>query len=293
MKIGRVAGADIYLNYFFLSLLGLFFVAGLLAKGLIIFAVVFFHELAHMVTARFLKVHVVDVELLYFGGVSRMGGDIVFNPSKEVYIAAAGPAANLFLIGLGSLFNSYNLWDKELGSFFLHANLMIAAFNLLPALPLDGGRILRAYLAKRSGLRQATYRAAWWGQCWGVLIIAAGLMGLIMQISGLDIIIMGLFLFYAATKEKRLAPYHFIRHLAQKKNELATAGVLPGETLAALDTVRLGQLIQLFLPQRFHLILLFGQDWCFKGVVSETQVVDALLAEGVDYPVGKLLDPPT
>lgn len=291
MKIGCIAGVKVYLNIYFLTVLGLFFVAGLLGKGLIIFAVVLFHELAHVVTARRLGVHVSEVELLPFGGVSRMGGDIVFAPAKEVCIALAGPAANLLLLGLGTGLNNYYLWDKELWQFFLHCNLMMAAFNLLPALPLDGGRILRAYLAGRTGLRKATYQAAWWGQFWGVVLAIIGLIGLGLRISGLDVIITGLFLLYAATKEKSLAPYHFIRHLAQKKNELAVAGVLPGEPLVSLDTVRLGQLIQTFLPQRYYLVLLLNQDWRYRGVVSEAQIIDALLNEGVDYPVGKLLNP--
>lgn len=292
MKIGCIAGVKVYLNIYFLAVLGLFFVAGLLGKGLIIFAVVLFHELAHVVTARRLGVHVSEVELLPFGGVSRMGGDIVFAPAKEVCIALAGPAANLLLLGLGTGLNNYNLWNKELWQFFLHCNLMMAAFNLLPALPLDGGRILRAYLAGRTGLRKATYQAAWWGQFFGVVLAIIGLIGLGLRVSGLDVIITGLFLLYAATKEKSLAPYHFIRHLAQKKNELAAAGVLPGEPLVSLDTVRLGQLIQTFLPQRYYLVLLLNQDWRYRGVVSEAQIIDALLNEGVDYPVGKLLNPP-
>ncbi|WP_338091193.1 M50 family metallopeptidase [Pelotomaculum isophthalicicum] len=291
LKIGRVSGMEIHLNNYFLALLGLFFVAGVLGKGLIAFAVVLFHELAHVAVARRLGVQVSDIELLPFGGVSRMGGDIVFDPAKEVYVAVAGPAANLFLTGLGTVLNNHSLWDKDLGLFFLHCNLMVAAFNLLPALPLDGGRVFRAYLARRSGLKKATYLAAWWGQFWGVVITAGGLAGLVMRLSGLDIIITGLFLLYAATREKSLAPYHFIRHLVQKKNELAAAGVLPGEPLVSLDTVRLGHLIQAFLPQRFHLVLLLGHDWQYKGVVSEVQIIEALLAEGVDCPVGKLLNP--
>lgn len=288
MKVGRVSGVEIHLNNAFLALLGLFFVAGVLGKGLIAFSVVLLHELAHVTAARRLGVHVSDVELLPFGGVSRMGGEVVLNPSKEVYVAAAGPATNLLLAGLGGVLRNYGLWDDDLGPFFLQCNLMVAAFNLLPALPLDGGRVFRAYLARRIGLRQATHRAAWWGQFWGVAIILGGTVGLAMHLSGLDVIITGMFLLYAATREKSLAPYHFIRHLAQKKEELAAAGVLPGEPLVSLDTVRLGDVIRTFIPQRFHLVLLLDKNWQYRGVVSEAQIIDALLTEGVDIPVGSL-----
>ncbi len=289
MRVGRVYGVEIYLNKAFLVLLGLFFMAGVLGKGLIAFAVVFLHEIAHVTAARHFGVHVSDVELLPFGGVSHMGGEIVFDPTREMYVAAAGPATNLLLLGLGIALKNYGLWDDNLGPFFLQCNLMVAVFNLLPALPLDGGRVFRAYLARRTGFREATYRAAWWGQFWGIVIVLGGAIGLAVGLSGLDIIVIGLFLFYAATREKSLAPYHFIRHLAQKKKELAAAGVLPGEPLVSFDTVRLGDVIRTFVPQRFYLVLLLDRNWQYRGVVNEVQIIDALLTEGVDVPVGSLI----
>lgn len=289
MKICRISGVEIHLNNTFLALLGLFFIAGVLLKGVIAFLIVLLHEFAHVAAARYFGVHVSDVELLPFGGVSRIGGEVVIDPSKEVYVAAAGPAANLLLAGLGTALQSYGLWDTDLGPFFLQSNLLVASFNLLPALPLDGGRVYRAYLARRIGFKQATYKAAWLGQFWGALIVLAGAAGLALGMSGLDVLITGSFLFYAATREKSLAPFHFIRHLTQKKEELAAAGVLPGEPLVTLDTVRIGEVIRFFIPQRFHLILLLDRNWQYLGVVSEAQIIDALLSEGMDVPIGSLV----
>lgn len=289
MKIGRAAGVEIHLNNFFLALLGLFFVAGVLGKGLLAFTVVLLHELAHVYTARLLGINVAEVELLPFGGVSRMGSEVASDPSREVLVATAGPAANLLLIGLGLALKNHGLWDEEMGPFFLQCNLLMAAFNLLPALPLDGGRVYRAYLARRAGLSGATYRAARWGQLWGVAVVLGGAAGLVWQISGLDIIVTGLFLFYAATRERAGSPYHFIHHLTRKKQELASFSVLPGEPLAVLDTARIGSIARTFVPHRFHLVLLFDRDLRYLGMVSEAQIVDALLAEGYDTPVSKLL----
>jgi len=288
LKVGCVSGVEIHLNNAFLALLGLFFVAGVLGKGLIAFTVVLLHELAHVTVARRLGVHVSDVELLPFGGVSHMGSEVVFNPAREICVAAAGPATNLLLLGLGIAMKNYGLWDDDLGSFFIQCNLMVFAFNLLPALPLDGGRVFRAWLARRAGFRLATYRAAWWGQFWGAAVVFGGAAGLAAGVSGLDVIITGVFLFYAATREKSMAPYHFIRHLAQKKEELAAAGILPGQPLVSLDTVRLGEVIRAFVPQRFHMVLLLDRHWQYRGVISEVQIVDALLNHGVDVPVSSV-----
>ena len=258
MKIGRVAGIEMHLNIFFLALIGLFFVAGVLGKGLIAFLVVFLHELGHIVAARRLGVMVSDVEPLPFGGVSRISNDLLFAPSREIYIAIAGPVVNVLLTGLGIAMKNYGLWDENLGSFFLQSNLMVAAFNLLPAFPLDGGRIFRACLAGRTGIRKATYHVACWGQAGGVIIVAGGSLGLLLHLSGLDVLITVLFLFYAATREKRAAPYYFIRHLLRKKEEVVRAGVVSGELAVALDTVPLGKIIRTFTPQRFCFIFLLA-----------------------------------
>ncbi|OAT85568.1 M50 family metallopeptidase [Desulfotomaculum copahuensis] len=288
MRAGRVMGVDLYVNNFFLLLLALFFIAGVLGKGLIAFSVVLIHEFAHVAAARRLGVPVSDVELLPFGGVTRMGGDLVMDPVKEVYVAAAGPASNLIMAALGVAMKNYGLWHNELGPFFLQCNLLIAAFNLLPALPLDGGRVYRAHLARQSGIREATCRAAGLGQWWAAAIAVLGAAGLVTGYSGLDILITGLFLFYAATRERSMAPYLFMGQLAQKKSELFRAGVLPAEIMVSLEDVLLKEIIKPFLPRKFHLVLVLNRQWQYRGMVTEAQIIDGLLAHGLDLPVGKL-----
>ena len=99
MKVCTVSGVQIHLNNIFLALLGLFFVAGVLAKGLIAFSIVLLHELAHVAAARRLGVNVADVELLPFGGVCRIGGEVVLDPAREVLVASAGPGPTASRLG--------------------------------------------------------------------------------------------------------------------------------------------------------------------------------------------------
>lgn len=287
MKIGRLLGVNIYLNPFFLALLALFFVAGVLEKGLLAFAVVLVHEFSHTFVARRLNVAVSEVELLPFGGVTRMSGDLTLDPLKETLVAAAGPFSNFCLIGLALASKNYGFWNQSLGPFFLQCNILIAFFNLLPALPLDGGRVYRAFLAGRIGLKRATYKAAGLGQAWAGLITGAGAVSLAVGWSGLDIIITGLFLLYAATREKISAPYFFIKHLAQKKNELLREGKLPGSFFVALENVPLGQVVKGFVPGKYHLVVVLGtEDLAFMGVAGEDSILEAMLELGLDVPVG-------
>ncbi|MBM7854522.1 stage IV sporulation protein FB [Desulfohalotomaculum tongense] len=288
MKIGRVYGIDMYVNGWFLFQLSLFFVAGILDKGLILFGVVLVHEIAHTIVAMRLGVRVLEVELLPFGGVARLGSELALNTQKEMAVAVAGPFSNLALIALALGFRNYGLWNEELGPFFLQCNMMLAGFNLLPALPLDGGRVVRAYLARWMGLKEATYLCSGMGQAWAVLITSLAVMGLLLGISGLDILILGLFIFYAATREKSAAPYLFVRQLTEKKRQLAEAGVMPAETVVSLAEVPLREVIKPFVPRKFHFVVVLGSDMRYLTLISEIEVVDALLTHGMDYPVGQV-----
>ncbi|MCL6431944.1 MAG: M50 family metallopeptidase, partial [Anaerolineae bacterium] len=170
--------------------------------------------------ARRLGLQANEVELLPFGGVTRMGSELVREPGREMLVAAAGPASNLALTMLGVAAKNYGFWHHELGPFFLQCNLLIAAFNILPALPLDGGRVYRAFLARRLGVARATRRAARAGQWWGALVGLSGLAGLLLRYNGLDIPVTGLFLFYAATRELTAAPYVYLLQLESKREQV-------------------------------------------------------------------------
>lgn len=291
MRIGRLCGIDINFNIFFVVLLGLFFVAGVLEKGLIVFAVVLFHELAHTMTARLYGVRVINIEILPFGGVARVGSEMSITPSKEIAVALAGPLSNFLLIGIALGLKNYGLWSQDLGPFFIQTNLLLAVFNLLPALPLDGGRIFRALLAGHVGVSRATYTAAKSGQVIAVMVACLGIVGVLYGFNGLDVVIISLFVLYSATREKGLAPYLFIRHLSQKKEELSQSGVLPAEQLVAREDVTLKEIVKLFVPQKFHIVTLVDEQMNCLGQISEAQVIDALFNHGMEYPLGALIKP--
>ncbi|AQS59954.1 M50 family metallopeptidase [Desulforamulus ferrireducens] len=291
MKAGRFWGIDIHINLLFLGLMGLYFVAGVLAKGLLIFGLVLFHELAHTLAAKYYGVRVIDVEILPFGGVARLGSEMIAEPGKEIAIALAGPLSNLLLIAVAMGLRNHGIWSEEYGPFFLQINLMLAFFNLLPALPLDGGRILRSLLSPQVGVSRATVTAAVIGQVVAIVVAGLGVIGVINRMVGLDVVIIALFVLYAATKEKNMAPFLFIQQLTRKKQELSGAGVLPAEQLVAMEDVPLKEVVNLFVPQRFHSIMVLNRELQYLGQLSEAQVLDALFAYGMDYPLGKVLKP--
>ena len=156
-RLGTVLGFPVDLNASFLILLALVLVAygglaGVVLLGLV-FGSVVLHELGHAVIARRLGVQVSNIELSFFGGAARMV-QLPKTANHELAIAAAGPAVSLILGGAGLALGA--LSHVGLFAWIGWTNLLIAGFNLIPALPMDGGRILRALLTRKMDFVRAT-----------------------------------------------------------------------------------------------------------------------------------------
>jgi Zn-dependent protease/predicted transcriptional regulator len=195
-KIGRIAGIDVYVHATFLLLLlwvvVQHWIAGRSAQAvaggvlfiLALFACVVVHEFGHALTARRYGIPTKDITLLPIGGVSRFER-MPDKPWQEFWVAVAGPLVNVAIAAilyLVVLLTSGVTPIKGLsitsGPFLyrlLIANILLAVFNLIPAFPMDGGRVLRALLATRMDHVRATQMAAAVGQG---LALMFGLIGL-------------------------------------------------------------------------------------------------------------------
>jgi Zn-dependent protease len=156
-RVGTLFGFPIRIHLSFLLLLGvvMLFSGGLAGVVLVTMVAgsVLVHELGHALMARHLGVPVRAIGLHFFGGAAEMTS-LPRKPGDEVAIAAAGPAVSFALAGLGHGLAAVT--GLHALAIFGWVNLMLGAFNLLPAFPSDGGRILRALLARRRGLVRGT-----------------------------------------------------------------------------------------------------------------------------------------
>jgi Zn-dependent protease/CBS domain-containing protein len=194
-KLGRIAGIDVFVHATFLFLLAWVALSDYLSGGsaaaaangvaviLAVFGVVVLHELGHALAARRFGIATRDITLLPIGGVSRLER-MPEDPWQELRVALAGPAVNVVLAAalygvmraLGiSPFGSVSMMGGGFLARLLWVNVSLALFNLLPAFPMDGGRVLRAVLALRVDRVRATEIAARMGQALALLLGFAGL----------------------------------------------------------------------------------------------------------------------
>ena len=199
-RLGTVFGFPVEINVSFLLLLAFVFVAfGGLAGVLIVslaFASVLLHELGHALVARKLGVHVSGIELSFFGGAAKMV-NMPRSSNDELLIAAAGPAVSLMLGGAGLGFAA--LFHSPLFAYIGWTNLIIAGFNLIPALPMDGGRILRAALSRKMDFVRATDVAVSIARVVAVAFFIFGLMG------AYQLLLLAPFLWWMGTRERMIA----------------------------------------------------------------------------------------
>jgi Zn-dependent protease len=223
-RLCRIFGIEVRIHYIFPVFVGFIVFQELFRGGvggglfmlillLTIFAIVLIHELAHSLTARYYAIPVRSITLWPLGGVAMMVG-LPQSPYKELRIAVAGPLANFIMAGIllplvlllavgEDLFRFSSVGSNLLGA-LLAVNVIMGLFNLLPAFPLDGGRIYRAILARRRDYLEATTKAVRLGRHIAIGLGCVGLLSAlnIIQWGGGWFLLIALFLYWAGKREE-------------------------------------------------------------------------------------------
>jgi Zn-dependent protease/CBS domain-containing protein len=298
IPLGRLFGIEIRIHFTFFFLL--LFVwgteaatkdTGVALRGLalvgIIFGSVILHELGHALVARGSGIPAKGIILLPIGGVTILDEtNVIPDPvnawKRDIRIAVAGPLVNLFIAGLSAFIllatiPSFSLTTRPLlhSSALLRsivwANLYLGLFNLLPAYPMDGGRVLRALFSRSGNMVQATQRAVRIGQVFSFLFVIAGFFR-----GDWWLAMIGVFLFFGAQLEERSAVFQSVLQSVRLEEVMLTdfATLSPADTLEDALEKAVHTLQEDFPVVR-------GSD--MVGVVSRQKILQALRAEGNGY----------
>ena len=300
-RLVRILGTDVKVHFTFLLLLGFLFLSWQQAGGvdaalqltglfLTLFLCIVLHEFGHILMARHFGIRTPDVVILPIGGVARLER-VPEVPRQELLIALAGPlvtaaiAAGLaaWLVARGELITLTNA-DELQGSLaldLLQANVVLLFFNLIPAFPLDGGRVFRALLAMRMPHLKATRLAAKTGQA---LAIGGGLYGLATGQTWLMVV--ALFVFLAAGQE-----------LVSTTTRVAGAGILVDQmmitrfrTLPVYATLR--EAVDLLLEGEQGEFPVVDNLGAVEGLLTRDHLIRGLTARGPDSPVAEAMATP-
>lgn len=225
LRLGRIAGIEVRIHLTFFLLLLWLAVSDYREDGLrealhwtaftcLVFFCVLLHEFGHALAARYYGIRTPDITLYPFGGVARVER-MPEEPRQEIVIAIAGPAVNVLIAAVlwlgitvsGQPQAGMERFESSIFVQLLTANVMLLLFNLIPAFPMDGGRVLRASLAIWLGHSRATQIAARVGQALAIGLGYVGIFG--SRWLGLPanemLIIVAIVVFTLAMREARMA----------------------------------------------------------------------------------------
>jgi len=297
VTVGTVKGTVIRLHVTFLLFL-LWIAAAYYAVGgweaalagvvfiSLLFLCVLLHEFGHIFAARRYGVQTPDVVLLPIGGVARLER-IPEEPAQEIVVALAGPAVNVVIaavlfLALGGLVPPEGLDVRnpgiDLAARLLWANLFLAVFNLIPAFPMDGGRVLRAFLARRMGYARGTQVAASIGQGTAFLF---GLLGLLY--ANPILIFIALFVYLAAASEAHAAQ---MRQVSQGML-VSDAMITKFESLSSGSRVE--DAVQCLIRTTQHEFPVVDGGGRLRGVLTRDEMIKALKERGPDTPVVEVM----
>jgi Zn-dependent protease len=262
-----------------------------LASALAFFGSILLHELGHAIVALRNGIGITDITLWLFGGVARMSRD-TDSPGTEFRIAAAGPAVTLLiaagLCGLGlaiggadELWNALTLDDSQeltaamsVIGWLASINVILLVFNLIPAFPLDGGRIARAIAWKLSGDRnRATRFAATVGQGFSYLFIA---LGLLLLLGSGDLVLAIWFAVIGFILGQSARGYAVQSEFAQRIEGISVADVMDHEPVAIPEATSVeSALDEYFLRYRWPWFPVVDATHHFRGLIVR-EVADAV-----------------
>jgi Zn-dependent protease/CBS domain-containing protein len=276
-KIGSAWGIPIELHLTFILLIAAVFILSIPTQQfytftivLFLFVFVVFHELAHSIIARHYGIKVRKIILYPIGGVSEIE-EIPDNPSQEWRMAVAGPLTSLLLgvalLGVSLIISTQTFTLATLTTFtgnFLTdlatLNILLGAFNLIPAFPMDGGRVFRALLAERLKYSDATRYAVYLGKVFGIAMVLIGF------IYNFFLILVGIFVYIGASEEAEQTI------ISTTLASVRVKDVMRSEIGSVNPQQNLTEALEMMFNNRYHDALV-EKEGVFQGIVTWNELM--------------------
>jgi stage IV sporulation protein FB len=242
---------------------------------------VMIHELGHAVAAKSYGWKVTEIRLFPFGGVMEVDEQGHVTSTQEIIVAICGPLQNVLMIGAAFALRSLDLWEPAWADYFIQANMWVALFNLIPVLPLDGGRIVQALLHRFYSYYRTVIVGAWASMLISVMmalfaIFQNNTMGIHM-----NVMIVAIFLLFSNWYSYKHVNYVFIRFLIGREQHHSARVRKQGsyvQPIVVQERYKTLEVAKLFIRERYHTIYIVREDGSIRTVIPEWQLITRFLA---------------
>lgn len=243
------------------------------------------HEMGHLLAASLEGISIWQVELWPFGAVGKLEYGWQVEPKAEIATSVGGPLSNASLaaaaslvkgvIGKATLANGIAL-EFPMLDVLIVANLSLFAVNLIPLLPLDGGRVFRALLSMRQGYVPATRTAGKLSRTLGLALAAFGVISAILGcFPMLGAAVVGGAIYLGSSEETRDITMAQVYEVLRRKEKLKERKIIPVAQILVKEDALVKDVVAKLSPSRYYLMLVTGPDLKVKRTVGETAVLKA------------------
>lgn len=237
------------------------------------------HECAHAVVASAVGVKVWSLEVLPFGCTAKMESFAVVSGGKEIVMAAAGPAVNI--ISAAAVYVIFKHNAGEFASAFMRSSMMLASINLIPALPLDGGRIVASIIGMKYSAFVATRITSVMGMIASAVILAVGFFLAANSAVNPTLFIMGGFMLYSSIGHFKNAAFAFMKHNTIKRDEMVKRKSIDVKSIAAHRERSVGEVLTSLDRRKYNIVYVLDDNLNVVKRIDEANIMDGMLKEGL------------
>ena len=287
MRVFSVRGCAVRVHPLFFILLAFLCLGGAGTLVFAFFTVLTLHEAAHCLCAVYFHIPVAQIELTPFGGSMQIDQIAALPPGKAFFLSCAGPLCNALFFAVSVFIACRYAIRCDILLYFIQCNLYMLLLNLLPVLPLDGGRMLLSLLSKRFDRAQILRALLVCGRLLSLLLIVCGFAFL-----QFTLITLGCYLLYAAAIEEKTGASRYLAAFISRRVRFEKQKTLPVQSLCAASTMPVFMLIPHLRPGAYHIVEVLQEDTLTHlGQISEEALLSAILDQS-HATLGELLSPP-
>lgn len=263
---------------YFIPYLLFLIVIGINYKLLLGFIIVIVHEMIHYIAARILGYSGFCIEILPIGAALKLKDLDEASPMEDIIISLSGPIGN-FIIALIS-YIVYKYINNSYILLFLRYNMAIGIFNLFPAFPLDGGRVLRDILTTKFLYKKANEIALRISIILGYILLIIYFIALLYGISNINLALIAIFILVISKKEKERIVYVIMGYIIKKREKLIKRGYIENKSISVHYKLTLLQLLDLVDKNKYNIFTVLDDNMDVLEIVYEEEVINGLKDQG-------------
>lgn len=262
------------INKLFVPYIIFLIILGIQGQLLLAFLIVLFHELIHCIAAFYFNISAYELELIPIGAVLRLKELDSASPYEDIIISLSAPLVNLILAFLFYLLN-YHINEGILNTLYRY-NMLLGIFNLIPALPLDGGRILRDIFRLRTLYKKANVFAVNVSIIVGIILMAIYFFLFFSGYNNINIGIISVFIIISSYKEKERIVYLIMGDIIKKKYNFIKRGYIENRGVSIYYKWDLLKVLGIVDKNKYSIFYVLDDDMEVMDIIYETEIIEGL-----------------